>query len=72
MPILVLVLIFVVAVFGYVFYAYNRLAQLRNTAETEWSQVDVLLEKRADLIPNIIEVVKGYAKHEMDVLEKLQ
>ena len=70
MPILILLLIFVLAAFGYIFYAYNRLAQLRNAAETEWSQVDVLLEKRADLIPNLIEVVKGYAKHEMDILEK--
>ncbi|MCX6647013.1 MAG: LemA family protein, partial [bacterium] len=69
MPILILLLVFVLAIFGYIFYAYNRLAQLRNTAETEWAQVDVLLKKRADLIPNLIECVKAYAKHEKDVLE---
>jgi len=69
MPILVLLLIFVLAIFGYIFYAYNRLAQLRNTAETEWANVDVLLKKRAELIPNLIECVKGYAKHEKEVLE---
>jgi LemA protein len=71
MPILVLVLVLLLAVFGYVFYAYNRLTQLRNACETEWAQVDVLLKKRADLIPNLIEVVKGYAKHERDTLESV-
>ncbi len=71
MPVLILILFFVLIIFAYIFYAYNRLAQLRNVTETEWSQVDVLLKKRADLIPNLIEVVKGYARHEMDVLEKV-
>jgi LemA protein len=66
-----LLLLFVLAVLGYVFYAYNRLAQLRNALETEWAQVDVLLKKRADLIPNIVEVVKGYAKHERETLERV-
>lgn len=69
MTFLVLLLILVLAVLGYIFYAYNRLTRLRNTGETEWAQVDVILKKRADLIPNIIEVVKGYAKHEQDTLE---
>jgi LemA protein len=69
MPILIIILVFVLALFGYIFYAYNRLAQLRNVCETEWAQVDVYLKKRADLIPNLIEVVKGYAKHEKEVLE---
>jgi LemA protein len=68
MPVLITLLIFVAALFGYMFYAYNRLAQLRNAMETEWANVDVLLKKRADLIPNIVEVVKGYAKHEEDTL----
>ena len=69
MPILTGILAFVFIVFAYIFYVYNRLAQLHNTLETEWSLVDVLLKKRADLIPNIIETVKGYAKHEKEVLE---
>ncbi len=69
MPILIALLVFVVFVFAYIFYAYNRLTQLRNACETEWADVDILLTKRADLIPNIIEVVKGYAKHEREVLE---
>jgi len=71
MPILVLVLIFILVAFGYVFYAYNRLAVLRNVCETEWAQVDVILKQRADLIPNLVEVVKAYAKHEREVLERL-
>jgi LemA protein len=71
MPILYLILIFALGVLGYIFYAYNRLAQLANTSETEWAQIEVLLKKRADLIPNIVEVVRGYAKHEKEVLEKV-
>ncbi|MFH1675924.1 MAG: LemA family protein [bacterium] len=71
MPILFLFLLFVLVFFGYFFYAYNRLTQLYNTADTEWAQIDVLLKKRADLIPNLIEVVKGYASHEKEVLEKV-
>jgi len=71
MQILILILLFVIVAFAYIFYAYNRLTQLRNTCETELAQVDVLLKKRHDLIPNIIEVVKGYAKHEREVLERV-
>ncbi len=71
MTLLYLLLVVVLIILIYFFYAYNRLAQLRNAADTEWAQVDVNLKKRADLIPNIIEVVKGYAKHEMDTLESV-
>ena len=71
MALFYLLLVLVLVVLIYFFYAYNRLVQLRNAAETEWAQVDVNLKKRADLIPNIIEVVKGYAKHEKDILEKV-
>jgi LemA protein len=70
MSFLNLLLLVALAILGYAFYAYNRLTQLRNTCETEWAQIDVNLKKRADLIPNIIEVVKGYAKHEKDTLER--
>jgi len=71
MQILVPILILVIIIFAYVFYAYNRLTQLRNVCEAELAQVDVLIKKRHDLIPNLIEVVKGYVKHEQDVLEKV-
>lgn len=48
---------------------YNSLVNLRNKVKDQWAQVDVLLKRRADLIPNIVETVKGYAGHEKDTLE---
>lgn len=50
-------------------FAYNRLVQLRNRVDNAWSQVDVQLKRRYDLIPNVVETVKGYAAHEKDTLE---
>ncbi len=46
---------------------FNSLIGLRNRVENAWSQIDVQLKRRTDLIPNLIETVKGYAKHEKDV-----
>ena len=48
---------------------YNGLVKLRNKVKDQWSQIDVLLKRRADLIPNLVETVKGYAKHESETLE---
>jgi len=48
---------------------YNALVKLRNMVKDQWSQIDVLLKRRADLIPNLVETVKGYAKHESETLE---
>ena len=48
---------------------YNSLVNLRNKVKDQWAQVDVLLKRRADLIPNIVETVKGYAGHEKETLE---
>lgn len=48
---------------------YNRLVALRNRTEAEWSQIDVQLKRRHDLIPNLVETVRGYAGHERDTLE---
>lgn len=48
---------------------YNRLVRLRNRIEAAWSQIDVQLKRRYDLIPNLIETVKGYAAHERETLE---
>jgi LemA protein len=71
MTLLILLLVLILLIFGYALYAYNRLARLRNTLRTEWADVDVLLKKRADLIPNLVETVKGYSAHERGVLEKI-
>src|SRR4249920_1692965 len=50
---------------------YNRLVTLRNRVDNGWSQIDVQLRRRYDLIPNLIETVKGYAAHEREVFEKV-
>lgn len=50
---------------------YNGLVKLRNKAKAAWAQIDVQLTRRADLIPNVVETVKGYAKHEEETLEKV-
>ena len=50
---------------------YNKLVNLRNRAENAWAQVDVQLRKRYDLIPNLVEAVKGYAAHERQVFEEV-
>jgi LemA protein len=50
---------------------YNKLVRLRNRAENAWAQVDVQLRKRYDLIPNLVEAVKGYAAHERQVFEEV-
>ena len=50
---------------------YNSLVTLRNRCDNAWSQVDVQLRRRYDLIPNLVETVKGYAKHEREVFEKV-
>jgi LemA protein len=50
---------------------YNRLVRLRNRAENAWAQVDVQLRRRYDLIPNLVEAVKGYASHERATFEEV-
>jgi LemA protein len=50
---------------------YNSLVVLRNRCDNGWAQVDVQLRRRYDLIPNLVETVKGYAKHEREVFEKV-
>ena len=50
-------------------FIYNRLVRLRNRTDNAWSQVDVQLKRRYDLIPNLVETVKGYAEHEQETFE---
>ena len=64
-----LAVVFVLAV--WVVGMYNGLVGLRNRCENAWSQVDVQLKRRYDLIPNLVETVKGYSKHEREVFEKV-
>ena len=63
--ILVIVVVLVVAVIG----LYNNLVKLRNMVDNAWAQIDVQLQRRLDLIPNLVETVKGYAAHESDVFK---
>ena len=63
--------IIVVLILLYVWMTYNSLIRLRNQVKTNWAQIDVLLKRRADLIPNLVETVKGYAKHEDETLQKV-
>ncbi len=50
---------------------YNKLAKLKVRIEEAWSQIDVQLKRRADLIPNLVETVKGYASHEKEVFQRV-
>ena len=52
-------------------FSYNRLVSLREQVRAGWAQIDVLLKRRHDLIPNLVETVKGYAAHERDTLERV-
>ncbi|MGZ4887254.1 MAG: LemA family protein [Candidatus Aminicenantales bacterium] len=71
MGLLVLVLIIIAVVVLIVIGMYNRLVTFRNRCDNAWSQVDVQLRRRYDLIPNLVETVKGYAKHESGVFERV-
>jgi LemA protein len=62
---IVLAIVLVVWIIG----LYNRLVRLRNDVRNAWAQIDVQLKRRYDLIPNLVETVKGYAKHERGTLE---
>lgn len=68
---LVLIIIGAIVLFltFFIVGVYNKLIRLRNMVKDQWSQIDVLLKRRADLIPNLVETVKGYAAHESGTLE---
>ena len=67
----IIALVVIVAVVLWGVSAYNGLVTLRNRVKNGWSQIDVQLKQRADLIPNLVQTVKGYAAHESQVLTQV-
>ena len=65
----IILIVFVVLIALYAMTTYNSLVNLRNMVKDQWAQIDVLLKRRADLIPNLVETVKGYASHEKETLD---
>jgi LemA protein len=66
---LIILIVVLVLLALYVIVTYNGLVKLRNRIQNAWAQIDVQLRRRYDLIPNLVETVKGYAKHEQGTLE---
>ncbi len=66
---LIIVIIVVVILVAFLIISYNGLVRSRNQVENAWSQIDVQLKRRIDLIPNLVETVKGYAAHERETLQ---
>ena len=63
-----IILLFIV---GIIAFFYNKFVTLRNRVENGWAQIDVQLKKRFDLVPNLVNTVKGYAKHEKGIFEEV-
>ena len=71
MPVIIGLLVFAAIVVVAVIGIYNSLVRLRNQVDNAWSQIDVQLKRRHDLIPNLVNTVKGYAEHEEEVLTEV-
>lgn len=67
----IITLVVIVAVVGYVILAYNKLVALRNRFRNAFAQIDVQLQRRHDLIPNLVETAKAYLRHEQETLQKV-
>ncbi len=65
----VIVIVLLIALVLALVFLYNRLVTLRNRVDNAWAQIDVQLKRRYDLIPNLVETVKGYAAHERETFE---
>jgi LemA protein len=68
---IVVIVVGILLVLGIGIGTYNSIVSLRNKVDNSWHQIDVQLRKRYDLIPNLVETVKGYAAHEKETLEKV-
>ncbi len=67
----IIILVILVAVIGYVIKIYNELVRARNSVKNSFAQIDAQLQRRFDLIPNLVETVKGFATHERELLENV-
>ena len=70
-PIIIVIIVVLVLLVIYVISIYNKLVNSKNKVENQFSQVDIQLKRRADLIPNLVETVKGYTKHEEGTFTKV-
>src|SRR3989339_686506 len=71
MTIVWIIIIVVAVAIAWIILAYNKLVQLNVKTDEAWRDIDVMLKRRYDLIPNLVETVKGYAKHEKGVFEEV-
>jgi len=71
MEILWVIIILIVLIIGWLIFVYNDLIRSRNRVDEAWSDIDVQLKRRYDLIPNLVETVKAYAGHEKEVFQKV-
>ncbi|MBR1417226.1 MAG: LemA family protein [Bacilli bacterium] len=71
MTVLIVILVIIFLLVVWAIGTYNRLVSLRNKVKDQWAQIDTVLKRRFDLIPNLVETVKGYAKHEKSTLEEV-
>ena len=69
--VLIIALVIIVALVAFVIATYNGLVQAKLKVDNAWSQIDVQLQRRFDLIPNFVETVKGYMTHENETFEKI-
>ena len=67
--VIILLVLIVIAIVAVVVGIYNGLVRRRNQVDNAWTQIDVQLKRRHDLIPNLVETVKGYMQHEQETLE---
>ena len=66
-----ILIVIAIAIVAYIISIYNSLATLKVKIKEAWAQIDVQLKRRVDLIPNLVETVKGYAAHEKEVFENV-
>src|SRR5262245_31985921 len=71
MVVVIVIVAVVVVVLVFAVLVYNKLVRLRNETQTGWANIDVQLKRRSDLVPNLVEAVKGYAAHERETFDSV-